>query len=306
MFTIISYIYISRLPVYGLSDFYTPVFRRDVLWYGDVCPGLCPSVRLSVTFSALFSYMLWHIELKCCIRLGFTVLQIKFECHQFSSILELRILEYTVFRTFFYMLWHTKLKFCIWLSLNEFQINLECHQFSTILQEVCPFWNLEYWKYMHTIFRTFSYVFYVFSWYSVNNFRSSSSVIIFQLLVMPFLALRILEIQFSAFSPTCFDILSWNSVNDYHLMNFRLKSSVINFRLFLSELCRLWNVDYWKFSFQHDLTYWAEIWYLTFFLWISVQVIVITWGKVLRSYAPFGCTDLHTFLVHALRLSFSF
>ena len=31
-----------------LYHFYTPVFRRDVLWYGDVRPGLRPSVRLSV------------------------------------------------------------------------------------------------------------------------------------------------------------------------------------------------------------------------------------------------------------------
>ena len=50
--------------------------------------------------SALFSYMLWHIELKFCIWLCFTVLQIKFECCQFASIFvgvmplfELRILE---------------------------------------------------------------------------------------------------------------------------------------------------------------------------------------------------------------------
>ena len=34
-------------------DFYTPVFRRDVLWYGDVRPGLRPSVRQGskLTFS---------------------------------------------------------------------------------------------------------------------------------------------------------------------------------------------------------------------------------------------------------------
>ena len=37
-------------------------------------------------FSALFSYMLRHIELKFCIWLCFTVLQIKFHCHQFPSI----------------------------------------------------------------------------------------------------------------------------------------------------------------------------------------------------------------------------
>ena len=44
--------------------------------------------------------MLWHIELKFCIWLCFTVLQIKFKCRQFASIfvgvmplLELRILK---------------------------------------------------------------------------------------------------------------------------------------------------------------------------------------------------------------------
>ena len=29
-------------------NFYTPVFRRDVLWYGNVRPGLRPSVRPSI------------------------------------------------------------------------------------------------------------------------------------------------------------------------------------------------------------------------------------------------------------------
>ena len=84
----------------------------DGTYYGMVMSGspsdspsvrhtLCPSVRLSVRpFSTLFSYMLWHIELKFCTWLCFTVLQIKFECRQFPSIfvgvmplLECRILK---------------------------------------------------------------------------------------------------------------------------------------------------------------------------------------------------------------------
>ena len=88
-------------------SFYTPVFRQDVLWYGDVRPGLRPSVRLSVRPSdsplvrptlrpswspsacfLLFSYMLWHIELKFSTWLSFNVLQIKFECCYFASIFE--------------------------------------------------------------------------------------------------------------------------------------------------------------------------------------------------------------------------
>ena len=58
-------------------------------------------------FSALFSYMLWHIELKFCIWLCFTLLQIKCEYHQFASIfvgvmplLKLRILKIHSFHTF--------------------------------------------------------------------------------------------------------------------------------------------------------------------------------------------------------------
>ena len=66
----------------------------------SVTPSVCPSHW----FSKVFSYMHWHIELKFCIWLPFTVLQIKFNCRQF--------------------LW-----------------------------ELCPFWNLEYWKY--AVFRTF-------------------------------------------------------------------------------------------------------------------------------------------------------
>ena len=88
-------------------DFYTLVFRRDVLWYGDVrpsiLPSVSPSVRVSVRqslFSALYSYMLWHIELKFCMSLSSYQQSIKLECRQFPSIfvgvmplLELKILE---------------------------------------------------------------------------------------------------------------------------------------------------------------------------------------------------------------------
>ena len=65
----------------------------------SVRPSDSPSVRVSVRpFSTLFSYTLWHIELKFCTSLCFNVLQIKFECRHFASIfkgvmplLELRI-----------------------------------------------------------------------------------------------------------------------------------------------------------------------------------------------------------------------
>ena len=55
----------------------------------SVRPSDSPSVRVSVRpFSALFSYMLWHIELKFCTWLCFNVLQIKFECLHSPSIFD--------------------------------------------------------------------------------------------------------------------------------------------------------------------------------------------------------------------------
>ena len=91
----------------------------DGTYYGMVMsvrvsnrPTLRPSIRPSGSpsvrpFSALFSYILWHIELKFCIWLCFIVLQIKFECRWFASMfmgvmppLELRILEIHSFTHF--------------------------------------------------------------------------------------------------------------------------------------------------------------------------------------------------------------
>ena len=43
-------------------------------------------------FSALFSFMLWHVELPFCILISFYELQIKFQWHQFSTILLLLLL----------------------------------------------------------------------------------------------------------------------------------------------------------------------------------------------------------------------
>ena len=138
-----------------LNHFYTPVFRGDVLWYGDVRPGLRlsfrPSVRLSVRpvsirpFSALFSYMLWHIELKFCTWLCFDVLQIKFDCRHFASIFEgvmplceLRIKVMCSFPHFSPTCFNILHKFCTWLFFTVLQIKFECRQFALIFVGVMP------------------------------------------------------------------------------------------------------------------------------------------------------------------------
>ena len=77
----------------------------DQVWESSICVyfGVMPLFELrilQIQFSALFSYMLWHIELKFCTWLCFTVLQSNFKCRQWVSIfvgvmslLGLRILE---------------------------------------------------------------------------------------------------------------------------------------------------------------------------------------------------------------------
>ena len=174
--------YEIKLEINFIYSFYTPVFRRDVLWYGDVCP----SVRVSVCpFSTLFSNMLWHIDMKFCIWLSFTVLQIKFECRQFASIflgvmplLKLRILVIHSFPHFS----HTCFDILRWNFAHDFfrssSSDVNLRQFSL---ELCPFWYLEYWK-IHS-FPHFSLTWFdILSWNFAYDFvllyyRSSSSVI---------------------------------------------------------------------------------------------------------------------------------
>ena len=232
--------------------------------------------------------MLWHIELKFCIWLCFTVLQIKFECRQFASIfvgvmplLELKLLEIQFSALFSYILWHIELKFCTWLCSNVLQIKFECRQFVSIFVGV-----------------------------------------------MALLELRILQIHsFPHFSLTCFDILSWNFAYGFVLLYYRSTSSVVNFcgsyapfgtqnteniqfsalfsdmlwlielkiciwlcfteikinfecrqfaSIFLWELCPFWNFEYLKYAvfrtfLLHALAYWAEIFHVTFFNVLQIK-----------------------------------
>ena len=115
-------------------------------------------------FSALFSYMLLHIELKFCIWLCFIVLQIKFECRQFASmfvgvmpLLELRILKIHSFphfslACFDIFSWNFAYDFVSPYHRSSSSV-FNLHLF---LQELCPFWNLKWWNIQ--FFALFSYM----------------------------------------------------------------------------------------------------------------------------------------------------
>ena len=179
-------------------------------------------------FSALFSYMLWHIEFKFCIWLCFNSPQSKFEFRHFASIFvgvmplcELRILEIHSFPPLFsYRLWHIELKFCIWLCFTVLQIKFECRQFASIFVGV-----------------------------------------------MPLLECRILEIHsFPHFSLTPFSILSWKFAYYFVFLYYRSSLSVVYFRLFWS--CASFRTKntvntVFRTFLLHALTYWAEILHMT-------------------------------------------
>ena len=145
---------------------------------------------------------------------------------------------------FSYILRHIELKFCMSLSL----IKIECRQFPSVF-----------------------------------------------IGVMPLLELRILEIHsFPQFSPTCFDILSWNFAYDFVLMYYRSSLNVVNWRQFLLELCPFWNLEYWKYTvfrpfLLHALIHWVEILHMTLFYCTTDHVRVSSiCVNFFLSYAPFG------------------
>ena len=124
----------------------------DQIWVPSICVTFYRSYvpfgtknTWNTRFSALFSYMLWNIELKFYIWLCFTVLHIKFECHQFASIfvgamslLGLRILEIDSFfifllraLTYWAEIFHMTL-------FNVLYIKFECHHSVSVWLSVRP------------------------------------------------------------------------------------------------------------------------------------------------------------------------
>ena len=112
--------------------------------------------------------------------------------------------------------------------------------------------------------------------------------------------------SFPHFSPTCFEILSWNFVYHFMMMHVRASSNSINFRQFLMELCPFSISNCYKYAvfrtfLLHALTFRAEIWHMTLFYCTTEQVRVSTISvNFCWSYAPFGTynTENTQFFLH--------
>ena len=216
-----------------------------MVWW---CPSVRPSVRPS-QFSALFSYMLWHIDLKFCVSLYFYARKIKFECHPFPSLFagvmhlfNFKLLQICSFPHF------SPTCFDILSSNFVYDFVLMYHRASLsvvillqFLLELCLFVNLEYSKY--TVSRTFlvhaltywAEILHITLFYcTTDQVRVSSICVKLCGSYAPF-ELRILEIHsFPHFSLTPFNKLSWKFAYYFVFLYYRSSLSVVNLRLFLS------------------------------------------------------------------------
>ena len=69
--------------------------------------------------------------------------------------------------------------------------------------------------------------------------------------VRPTLCPGLRQPVFRLFSPTCFDILSWNFAHAFLLLYYRSSSSIVTLRQFLKELSLFLNLQYRNYSFPH-------------------------------------------------------
>ena len=96
--------------------------------------------------------------------------------------------------------------------------------------------------------------------------------------------------SFPHFSPTCFEIFSWNFVYHFILMNVRARSNAMNFHQFLLELCPFLTSNM-QFSALFSYMLWdiePEILHMTLFHCNTDQVrMSFICANFCWSYAPF-------------------
>ena len=139
------------------------------------------------------------------------------------------------------------LNFCRRYALCEVRIiywSKYCTQFFAVF--FCMLWHIEMKFCVWACFNQFKIK---FVW---HNFM------LFFVGVMPLLN-ELLEIHsFPHFSPTCFDILSWNCVCKFVFMHVRLSLRIVNKGQFVWELSPFLKLEYWKYAASAPfLWYWA-------------------------------------------------
>ena len=171
------------------------------------------------------------------------------------------------------MLCHIELKFRIWLCFTVLQINSSVVNFRQSLKEVCPFWNVEYWKY--TVFRTFRL--HAFTYWAENlhftlfycttdQVRVSSICVNFFKELCPFWNLEYLK--YTVFHTFLLHALTYRAE-----IVLQIKFECCQFPSIFDGVIPLWNLEYSQFSALLSYTHWHIK--LKYCIWLCFTVLQI-------------------------------
>ena len=265
---------------------------RIMVWW---CPSGSPSVRSpsarspsarfphsSPTCFDILSWNFAHDFVLMYYRSSLSVITLRQFLKELCLFVNIEYGKYTVFRSFLLhalTYWAEILHMTLfWCTTEQVRVSFLCVNF---LRSYASFWSLEYRK--NTVFRSFLPACSdILSWNFAHDFvliyyRASSSVVTLRQFLKElcfFVDLVYRKYSFPHFSPTCFDILSWNFAHDFVLMYYRLSLSVITLRQFLKELCLFWNLEYRKIhSFPQFSPACSDIIELKFCTWLCFNVL---------------------------------
>ena len=136
-------------PLYEVSrkqTFYTPVFRRDVLWYGDVRPSQFP--HFSPKCFEILSWNCVHRFIFMHARSSLNAINFRQFLQELCPFWTSNSYKYAVFRTFLlHALTYWVEMLCDFVLIYS-RLSLSGVTLRQLLKELCLFFNLEHRKYV--------------------------------------------------------------------------------------------------------------------------------------------------------------
>ena len=239
----------------------------------------------NMQFSALFSFMLWHIEFIFSYdfvlmyhRSSVSVVTLLKFLLELCLFVNLEYSKYTVFRTF---LLHalTELKFCICLCFNVLQIKFECRQFASIFVGVMPLLELRILE-IHSIPHFSLTPFGILSWnFACYFFFCTTDQVWLSSIYARLQTGRIMVWWCPSVRPsvTVFRTFHLHALTDWSEIlctNLFLRSSskAISFHHVLQELYSFWTLNSYKYAVFHTFSY--ILWHIEFkfCIWLCFNV----------------------------------
>jgi hypothetical protein len=141
----LSYI-CSFYPIVNITDYYTPVFRQDVLWYNDVCMSVHPSFRPSVrgfllTISVFFYISSWNLFLVyfwVSLKRGEILYDSDLYCLSFPPLFHIGYVIYPANSS--HSFWVRRLLFC-WILVWILKMCMCQELWLSLISKITGFWT---------------------------------------------------------------------------------------------------------------------------------------------------------------------